>query len=193
VTLSCGHPSGQAGEQKGRGLKVTLANFETGEHMKVIFLDFDGPIIPARAFAINRAMSYKIPCRTSGSLVNELLKRADAKLVVSSTWRKSGIEACKEVLRLAGIDLTRLHEDWRTEDLWPLKRKDEIEKWLGAHDNIQEWIAIDDMPMDLEPDNMVWCTSHDGVLFDHYMEACKKLRIKPWDGCPDDYTPVAQR
>jgi len=153
--------------------------------MKIVFLDFDGPIIPTRVFAMNPGLLLEEPCRTSGALINEVLRRADAKLVVSSTWRKQGLEDCKVVLRKANIDLSRLHFWWRTEDLYPLSREDEIERWVkerGGGDRGNEFIAIDDMPLyKLESKHRVQCSSDNGFLFEHYLEACEKLHVSPFN------------
>jgi hypothetical protein len=150
--------------------------------MKVVFLDFDGPIIPTRAFAMNPGMSFKEPCRTSGSLINEVLKRTDAHLVISSTWRRYGFQECATVLKKAGIDLERLGDDWKTESLHHLSREDEITKWMEKHAPPgSDFIAIDDMPLDkLESKHRVQCTTNDGFLFEHYLEACEKLGISPF-------------
>tara|TARA_R100001244_G_scaffold25113_5_gene25723 strand:- start:9333 stop:9815 length:483 start_codon:yes stop_codon:yes gene_type:complete len=156
--------------------------------MKVLFLDFDGPIIPGRAWLLNNHPGglWEEPCKTSGVLVNEVLHRADAKLVISSTWRKTGgLDGCKDLLYKAGIDLTRLHDDWATIALNSSEghvRSMEILEWVSRHD-VESFIAIDDMELRGLPDeNRVKCTTADGVLMDHFVEACNKLGVAPFDG-----------
>lgn len=149
--------------------------------MKVVFLDFDGPIIPTRSFVLSPTQMLDQPCATSGSLVNEALKRTDAKLVISSTWRYDGLKVCQNVLRAAKVDIERLHADWETKHFYGQSREDEIHDWVTRHE-IEEYIAIDDMPLEKLPNShKVHVTTQDGFLLAHYEQACKKLGVEPYD------------
>lgn len=88
--------------------------------MKIIFLDIDG-VLNHEAFYKERfekryeegAMSYphsEIDPKSVENL-NTLIKETGAKVVISSTWRHSGLEYCKDVLEFHGfkgeiIDIT---------------------------------------------------------------------------------------
>lgn len=149
--------------------------------MKIIFLDFDGPIIPARTLALSE--QYDTPCATSGSLVNRCLERADAQLVISSSWRYNGYKVCCEILKAARIDPTRLHVDWETPQLhsFSRSREDEIHQWTLKH-GVTHYVAIDDLPLDKLPGvHRVHVTSENGFLLEHYLETCKKLGVEPYD------------
>lgn len=138
--------------------------------MKVLFLDFDGPIIPSRTFALNERLL--VPCATSGALINLVISAAKAKLVISSSWKQDGLAECSRVLEEARIDVSHLHEDWCTGV--EARREDEILKWVESHD-VDDWLAVDDMPLKLPKENFVHVTTNDGFLFDHYWQACRKL------------------
>lgn len=127
--------------------------------------------------------AFDTPCRTSGALIQEVLHRADAKLVISSSWRRSGIAECANILGDAGIR-NRLHDDWRTEVVGGCPRAVEILSWVAEHD-VEEWIAIDDMHMPLPEQNFVQCTLDDGFLMQHYIEACTKLGVLAFDPPPE--------
>lgn len=158
--------------------------------MKIVFLDFDGPIIPSRCFALHPGsgpdhapdFSLSSPCATSGSLINQVLIRADAKLVISSSWREDGLNICNSIIRQAGItDISKLHVDWATPILQNLSREDEIQAWADKH-GVTEFIAIDDMPLlKLEAKHRVHCTTQNGFLLEHYVEACEKLGVEPYE------------
>jgi hypothetical protein len=150
--------------------------------VKVIFLDFDGPIIPSRVFALNQGLLLKTPDPLAGAMINEALQLADAKIVVSSSWRRDGIDTCREVLRGAKIDVTRLHPDWHT-PIGP-SRKEAILQWVDAHFNeIDTWVAIDDAVISLDPENYVHVSTRNGFLYEDYIELCKKLGVKPHGDC----------
>ena len=123
--------------------------------MKVVFLDFDGPIIPI--------MSHKCP-RISGkgaqawpsciAALNRITSETGAYIVVSSTWRADGFKKTKERLNDWGVtgemisitpDLTH-----RGPVLWnSVPRGLEIQKWLddwerGTEHSLESFVIIDD-------------------------------------------------
>jgi hypothetical protein len=121
--------------------------------MKVLFLDFDGPIIPI--------MSHKCP-RVSGkgaqawpscvAALNRITDATGAVIVVSSTWRADGITKTRERLKQWGVkaDCIALtpYLDKKTESgLWAaVPRGLEIQKWLddyGRHP-IESFVILDD-------------------------------------------------
>ncbi|PPD51455.1 MAG: hypothetical protein CTY12_07830 [Methylotenera sp.] len=145
---------------------------------KVIFLDFDGPMIPNRAFFLpNQTPIYSIfdPCAVG--MLNRLIALSDAKLVISSTWSSKGIDVCKEVLDKNGVE-GDIHPDWTTPKRLTSSRTMEIGWWLADHSNVVDWVALDDERLDagLLP-KFVQCDTHEGFSYRNYLEALKHLNI----------------
>ncbi len=121
--------------------------------MKVVFLDFDGPIIPI--------MSHRCP-RVSGKgaqawpscidALNRITEATGAVIVVSSTWRADGITKTRERLRQWGVKAACIgltpYLDRKTESgLWAaVPRGLEIQKWLDEYEReeIESFVIIDD-------------------------------------------------
>jgi hypothetical protein len=121
--------------------------------VKVIFLDFDGPIIPI--------MSHKAP-RVSGkgaqawpscvAALNRVTEATGAVIVVSSTWRADGLTRTRERLKNWSVtaDCIALtpYLDRKTESgLWAaVPRGLEIQKWLDEYerDVVEAFVIIDD-------------------------------------------------
>lgn len=96
--------------------------------MKVIFLDFDGVLnTPAHC---SKPDYYKDPCDTPHvEVLNEVIARTGAKVVISSVWRMDGMEKCIDHLTRKGfkgqvIGVTTSHP--KTGDT----RGHEIQEWL---------------------------------------------------------------
>lgn len=127
--------------------------------MNVIFLDIDG-VLNCQLFYENRKKSESIieypqdqidPVRVSW--LNTLCNETDSVVVISSTWRCSGIEYCRKALREAGATFNVI-------DITPIlhvARGCEIDKWLKdncmqlfgvhAHDFYRYAIIDDDSDM----------------------------------------------
>ena len=90
-----------------------LRNFLKIMIMKIIFLDFDG-ILNHEAFYKERYEK-----RNDGNVIehpynqidpkcvanlNNLCEATGAKIVISSTWRNSGLDYCKDVLEYHGFN-----------------------------------------------------------------------------------------
>ncbi len=127
--------------------------------MKIIFLDFDG-VLNHEKFYKERfekryeegAMSYpnsEIDPESVSNL-NELISETGAKVVISSTWRHSGIEYCKRALEFHGFkgEIIDVTPDLRSENCL---RGNEILKWVkdneklvGPYYNFTEYVILDD-------------------------------------------------
>lgn len=113
---------------------------------RVLFLDIDGVVLSGTALRETGDNRYLPPAAIA--LVNEVLDRTGAVVVVSSTWRM--YKDCREILARAG--LTRLHEDWATptgrQMVGPLilgrTRGSEIQDWLDRHPEVERYAIIDD-------------------------------------------------
>jgi len=76
--------------------------------MKLIFLDIDGVLNHQDAYVrgecgYNRDSEYQPFALDSKNLINKLIRETDAKIVISSTWRKSGFEWIKDVWEKEGM------------------------------------------------------------------------------------------
>lgn len=148
--------------------------------MKVIFLDFDGPMIPCRAWVLGRtgALLEKM----DPIAVETILKAVEfgpAKIVVSSSWRTDE-KNCKTALKENGISLSHLHDDWRTKNLVNhsmADRPQEIKEWLSRHMEVETWVVVDDAKMDIE--NLVHCSMYNGMSYDNQLELLHALNIDP--------------
>ena len=83
--------------------------------MKIIFLDIDGVLNCEKAYRSGECNYVKWNwengtedhhqsfCSWSKELLNKLIDETDAKIVISSTWRSSGVEFMKKVWELEGM------------------------------------------------------------------------------------------
>jgi hypothetical protein len=121
--------------------------------MKVVFLDFDGPLIPI--------MSHQCP-RVSGkgaqawpscvAALNRITDATGAVIVVSSTWRADGLMRTRERLTEWGVkadclDLTPYLKDRTDGGVWiGVPRGREIQAWLDGYgrEPIESFVILDD-------------------------------------------------
>ena len=143
--------------------------------MKVIFLDIDGVLNSLRSAHAFNGYPHdfsKESLKQFDWVAIELIKRVcdetNAKIVISSTWRKQhSIEDFKNYLKLDIIDKTPTMMGGRGY---------EIQKWLADKENIEKYAIIDD-DNDMLPEQMEFFvhTSHkEGFLYKDY---CKLLKI----------------
>jgi hypothetical protein len=148
------------------------------EVTKVIFLDFDGPMIPFRNWVLAPLATQKYEKFDPIAVATILaaLTNSGAKLVISSSWREIGYDEICKVLEMNGISKDCLHQDWATANLVDHSMADrpiEIRAWLFKHSEIQKYVVIDDAKMEI--DNLVHVTSEDGILYKHQLEIFKLL------------------
>lgn len=134
--------------------------------MKVIFLDFDGPLISHRARSLpghelstwretladlpeaidpsqlgSASLEARIPKfdPVAVSLVQKLVMGHPAMLVVTSSWKKLGQKNVEFILDLNGLSSNWLHLRWCTEAVdGAARRCDEITQWLSHASNAGE-------------------------------------------------------
>jgi HAD domain in Swiss Army Knife RNA repair proteins len=121
--------------------------------MKVIFLDIDGVLINREC--LRTMESDYVPADRSIQLLNALIQQTDAKIVVSSCWRK----------RRTCAELQELLSGWGVEgvvlDKTPTFPEDarglEIQQWLAerkkSRGDVESFVILDDcsdMPTLLE-------------------------------------------
>ena len=114
--------------------------------MKIIFLDIDGVMNCENAYRSGECRyvewtnhrgdkdHHQAFCSWSKELLNKLIDETNAKIVISSTWRSSGIEFMKSVWELEGMHgkIIGLTPNFRGEvNGYTIPRGCEIDKWLG--------------------------------------------------------------
>jgi len=144
---------------------------------KILFLDFDGPMIPRRAYFLpNQTYVASVfdPCAVA--MINNLIKETNTKLVISSAWATKGKQLVEITLKENGIDPCHLHDDWATPRKLSSHRATEIEWWLKKHPEVSIWAAIDDQYLDLEKSERgIRVSFDDGILLTHYQKLLELL------------------
>ncbi len=134
--------------------------------MKVIFLDVDG--------VLNCQKDYDVVCDgakvdrlslSKVSILNDLIAETEAKVVLSSTWRK--FEGARRFLseHVDFIDCTPILDK---------KRGDDIQHWLDAHPEVTDWVIVDD-DGDMLPSQMSRFVQ---TTFETGLEATHAYRMK---------------
>ncbi len=151
-------------------------------NIKVIFLDNDGVICLPQQWGSrkkkiekwkrhNKFEELPLYCRfdhfddKAVKVLNEILEKTGAEIVVSSDWRKyANLEELKNYYTTYNIkeplDVTPLIEEFDS-DLaglcawkgWTAQaRSTEIKLWLSRHPEVKSWVAIDDLDMRRQPE-----------------------------------------
>jgi hypothetical protein len=120
--------------------------------MKVIFLDFDGPIIPRQSHDNHRGKMEKAWPSCVAAL-NRITDATGAKIVISSSWRYIGEENATILLRawgvtgdVIGITTTELESRWTPDNLvWQaVVRGVEIQDWIDKNPKCESFVILDD-------------------------------------------------
>ena len=112
--------------------------------MKILFLDFDGVIAPLSFHHSSSGFSASA-CANVQSI---LTKDPNVRLVVSSAWRRWGLEKIREILKENGIDSTKVIGLTEAEGgFTPENRAKQIKTWLKGHEEIKQFVVLDDYPM----------------------------------------------
>jgi hypothetical protein len=160
----------------------------------IIFLDMDGVLCTPRACVAmgdtGGVYAYLDPIACA--LVRKLCEDHNAKIVVSSAWRKLyNYLAFGAILDAACPRLGRYlwpdNEDWRTVSYVPnddfgsnTDRGREILDWVKRHETeFNNFVVLDDM-MDMRPVDhaLVLCNYYDGLSYQNYEDAAKILAAK---------------
>jgi len=139
--------------------------------LKIIFLDIDG--------VLNSAKYYKTVDRTKKDwnrfnplaveMIRRLVKEYDASIVTSSTWRYGLVKELKNELIKSGL-IKYLHKDWKTPEIYPSHRGEEINLWLGNHPEAINYVIIDDDEDILEEqkNRFIRTNIKEGMTEEHY-------------------------
>ncbi|KXY51001.1 hypothetical protein AT268_31145 [Bacillus cereus] len=112
--------------------------------MKLIFLDIDGVMNHSNYFVRSKHHMLQAFCPTALANLKEILEKCDAKIVVSSTWRKLG---SVKILKRAIFSHYGLQKYviGRTPELRGEPRGAEIQAFMDNFKNpIDRFIIIDD-------------------------------------------------
>jgi len=135
--------------------------------MKVIFLDIDGVLN-----SINDKFSQTLETQSHLDLLGELVKKTNAKIVLSSSWR--GIPSLRKLVENK-MKLINTEVIGATRSL-PGTRGSEIKDWMKDKD-IESFVIIDDdKDMDeLTETNLVLTDSNKGLQKEDIEKALKIL------------------
>ncbi len=109
--------------------------------MKIIFLDFDGVMNNPGCYAREdgtKQSGMRIRCDPQAvAALNHITGKTGARIVISSTWRYSGLMFCREYLAAYGVlgSVIDLTNDLRTsaKQRVGVTRGEEIQAWLAQH------------------------------------------------------------
>jgi glutamyl/glutaminyl-tRNA synthetase len=115
--------------------------------MNVIFLDIDGVLNYKDCKA--KCSNYLGISNKKVKILKKIVEKSNAKIVLSSTWRYDW-EKNKETQNEFGNYLDRklkkenLFVFDKTRSLENISRGGEIKEWLQSHEDIENWIVLDD-------------------------------------------------
>jgi hypothetical protein len=151
----------------------------------------DGVICNPRAcIAVGNTSLYTYLDPIACLLVKRLCTENNARIVISSSWRTShNKKSFQALLNAACPGLGELVWDderwWKTvngtvSDKWSdtSERGREIEDWIDKNNNaVNNFVILDDMA-DMRPlqDNLVRCSTYDGIGFFQFEEAERMLK-----------------
>lgn len=146
--------------------------------MKIIFLDIDG-VLNHEKFYKERfekryeegSMSYpysEIDPECVKNL-NQLIKDTGAKVVISSTWRHSGLKYCEDALKFHGFE-GEIIDTTPSSRCGMCVRGNEILKWIqdhkdlvGEYYNFTEYVILDD------DSDMLYMQRNNFLLIDRFV------------------------
>ncbi|TXK52380.1 hypothetical protein FVR03_01300 [Pontibacter qinzhouensis] len=115
--------------------------------MKVIFLDIDGVLNTTSHLELLRKKAIKcrdefghLFCPDAVENLEYLSHVSGAKVVISSTWRASGLKVIKDLFkyRMIEVDILSVTPFLNT------PRGEEIAAWLSENDYVTNYVIIDD-------------------------------------------------
>lgn len=115
--------------------------------MKIIFLDVDGVLN-----SVQDRFSWAIESDKHLILLACIVRRTDAKIVVSSSWRNCGL---LDTLKKRLNDFSMSIYD-KTKDIG--ERGLEIKDWLDSYSGVESFVILDDEDFDIKsyfPNNFV--------------------------------------
>lgn len=140
--------------------------------MKIIFLDVDGVLDPLLK-SLGSGNFSSIAC---GHISHMLIKEPSLRIVVSSSWRRWGLEKIREILQKNGIDPTKVISILEAKGGWaPENRHKQVKDWLESHPEIKDYVVLDDYPLDGFEDRQVKMNGYIGFTETDMENALKVL------------------
>lgn len=115
--------------------------------MNVLFLDFDGVLNNERVFTACKD-SDEINLQLDPycvKLLAEAIEKCNLQVVVSSSWRKLGLDYIIKQLALANFpDFHKFfHKDWETPRSLHTRGM-EVREWVDSHPETSQYLILDD-------------------------------------------------
>lgn len=146
---------------------------------RILFLDVDGVLNHRGVFVVGNPDPI---CPLAAQRLMRVVDKADALIVMSSTWRLGGYDNLSmRKVRQCGA-ARRMHSDWCTKDLSRIpeegevitemcRRGIEIAEWLSRHPEAHRYAIVDD-DSDMLPEQQQFFvqTSFDTGLLDHHAD-----------------------
>jgi hypothetical protein len=133
--------------------------------MKIIFLDIDGVlnVIPKSHDDFGGTFHDDFV-----ENLKHIIDETGAKIVISSSWRFSGLEWMQKMWRFRNlpgevIDVTTFFADKKLNlNYWDVVRGHEIKVWLDNHTDIENYVILDDDldMLDEQMNNYVQCSDN---------------------------------
>lgn len=157
--------------------------------MKIVFLDFDGVLnskewlrqngdkIKETTSMLQRGVEEIDP--KALARVKQIVDQTGAQVVISSSWRiLHSMSELRSILRQAGwIDAPIIGPTPIIRDAGG-KRGDEIHLWLNDHDDIENFICLDDDGDFYADQNLIQTNWESGIQDEHVAEAIRFLGVK---------------
>ncbi|MDB5491209.1 MAG: hypothetical protein JWO78_1058, partial [Micavibrio sp.] len=148
--------------------------------MKIIFLDFDGPLSNVRVTLGYGADDRMDPVTLRA--LNHICEASGAKIVCTSVravLHPGRYQDCMWRFKQAGLDLSHVHRDWSCNTDNGGNRYEQIEAWLAAHEGVTHYAVVDDeQVLDRQGHNhpkLVKTSMNDGMAFRQFQRLAKLL------------------
>lgn len=153
--------------------------------MKLIFLDIDGVLNCEAAYRAGECKyvewvndlgekdHHQAFCSWSKKYLNKLIEETGAKIVISSTWRHSGIDFMRKVWEMEGMsgEIIGLTPSFRGEiDGYTIPRGCEIQKWLrdeGFYHINWDWTSQEEVIAKSGISNYIIIDDDSDMLYGH--------------------------
>lgn len=146
----------------------------------IVFLDVDGPVIPARMHLCKRKGNWLPPsCPSALAILDRLCRKAGARIVMNSSHNQD-VDGITHAQRILGRTARHLHPDWRT--AYPyglddyqadLTRQGAVHAWLRAHRSVRRYVVFDDLRLPMR--RAIWVDPETGLSLVHYRRCQKWL------------------
>lgn len=108
---------------------------------------------------------------------SKLCLEYDIQVVISSSWRYSGLDYCRDYLIKGGLSEDVDIIDITDIDLWSCDREMHITDYLFAHPDFTGFLIFDDLRMPHLMMNLVHCETLKGYTEEKDLEARAKLEV----------------